>query len=91
MSDKRKARRQQLSHAASIARLENAERIADCVVSDMSAGGARLVVKQPADIPKEFVLLLTESGNVVRRCQVVWSRQNHLGVRFVDAKKKKKK
>ena len=89
MSDKRRNRRQPLSHVATIARVENGERIGECIVRDMSAGGARLVVKEPVELPKSFVLLMSKSGNVLRRCQVVWSRQNHVGVSFLGAGRKK--
>jgi hypothetical protein len=83
MSEKRQGRRQSLAHAAIIAGLEDSKRIADCMVRDVSAGGARLLVKDPGSLPRNFLLLISQSGNVSRRCEVVWTRHNQVGVRFV--------
>jgi hypothetical protein len=83
MSEKRQGRRQSLAHAATIARLEDSTHVADCMVRDVSAGGARLLVKDPGALPRSFLLLISQSGNVSRRCEVVWTRHNQVGVRFV--------
>lgn len=86
--DKRKGRRQALSHRAEIVRVEDGEPLADCLVLDISASGARLGLKSVADIPKEFVLVLSKPGRVLRRCKVVRSAANVLGVTFVGPSKK---
>jgi hypothetical protein len=86
--DKRKGRRQPLTQRAEIARLENGERLADCVVLDISETGARLGVLATADIPKEFVLVVSKAGKVLRRCKVMSSTATELGVAFVGAAKK---
>jgi hypothetical protein len=83
MGEKRQGRRQPLAHADTIAHVDGGKRIADCVVRDVSAGGARLLVKDPGSLPRSFLLLISQSGNVTRRCEVVWTRQNQVGVRFV--------
>ena len=83
MSEKRQGRRQSLAHAATIARLEDSTHVADCMVRDVSAGGARLLVKDPETLPRSFLLLISQSGNVSRRCEVVWTRHNQVGVRFL--------
>jgi hypothetical protein len=83
MSEKRQGRRQPLAHAATIARLEDSQHVADCMVRDVSAGGARLLVKDPGALPRSFLLLISQSGNVSRRCEVVWTRHNQVGVRFL--------
>jgi hypothetical protein len=83
MSEKRKGRRQPLAHAATIVRLEDSKHVADCTVRDVSTGGARLLVKDPGTLPRSFLLLISQSGNVTRRCEVVWIRHNQVGVRFV--------
>lgn len=86
--DKRKGRRQALSHRAEIARIEDGERLADCLVLDISASGARLGLSSVADIPKEFVLVLSKPGRVLRRCKVVRSAANEIGVTFVGPSRK---
>lgn len=52
----------------------------DCIVLDLSEGGARI---RPADIltcPDEFQLATKQGGRVV--CEVVWRRNDIVGVRF---------
>lgn len=53
----------------------------DCVVRNISETGAALEVTSPVGIPAEFNLLI--AGNIAKRpCQVVWVRQNRIGVAF---------
>jgi hypothetical protein len=52
----------------------------DCLVLDLTEGGARI---KPADImicPEEFVLKIQYSP--LRNCEVVWRKNTELGVRF---------
>ncbi|HYB08382.1 MAG TPA: hypothetical protein VEJ16_01780 [Alphaproteobacteria bacterium] len=52
----------------------------DCLVLDLTEGGARI---KPADImicPEEFVLKIQYSA--LRNCEVVWRKNTELGVRF---------
>jgi len=54
----------------------------DCVILNISEGGAKL---RPADMPacpNRFALQL--DGNRSRDCEVVWRKQDFLGVRFVS-------
>ncbi len=53
----------------------------DCVVLDLSEGGARI---KPADMlacPDDFLLATREGGRV--SCKIVWRRNDLAGVRFV--------
>jgi hypothetical protein len=86
--DKRKGRRRPLTHRAEIARLENGEHLADCVVLDISETGARLGLLATGDIPEEFVLVVSKAGNVLRQCKVVRSGATELGVAFVGMRKR---
>lgn len=55
----------------------------DCVIVNMSEGGAKL---RPADMlgcPDEFALQL--HGNNFLDCEVIWRKHNVLGVRFVSS------
>lgn len=54
---------------------------------DISDTGARLLIEEPRDseiddFPSEFILTISKSGNVYRRCKLVWRRNNELGVNF---------
>jgi hypothetical protein len=87
--EKRRGKRRSLSQRAEIARLEDGEPLAGCVVLDMSTTGARLGLKSaPRDLPSEFVLVLSRVGDVSRRCSVVRNGEKEPGVRFVLPSKK---
>jgi hypothetical protein len=53
-----------------------------CAISDISDGGARLVLNSEADLPEQFVLLLTKEGRARRTCRVVWRSGSIVGVEF---------
>jgi hypothetical protein len=52
----------------------------DCVVADISDGGARLVVASP--VPEEFLLRLNDGTDAVHKCRVVWRLDDELGAEF---------
>jgi hypothetical protein len=52
-----------------------------CRVVNISADGAAIDVPNAAFVPDRFELM-TEADRVVRKCQVVWIRQNRIGVAF---------
>ncbi len=54
-----------------------------CVVLDISNGGARLDVHHLASIPQRFRLVIDLEGTE-RTCQVVWRRENSVGVKFIN-------
>jgi hypothetical protein len=57
----------------------------DCVIWDISEGGARLAVALPlADLPHQFTLKLFKDGSVQRNCQVVWMDKRFVGVKFTE-------
>lgn len=56
-----------------------------CVVLDISTGGARLDVHHSAKIPQRFRLVIDLEGTE-RTCEVVWRRENSVGVKFIDGK-----
>jgi hypothetical protein len=57
--------------------------LTECVLGNMSETGAKLVLKAPAEFPKEFVLLLTKDGRVARKCRVAWTADKEVGLVFV--------
>jgi hypothetical protein len=56
-----------------------------CVMSDISEGGARLEFPIGTKLPAKFALSLTETGTVLRYCELRWNRGNAVGVRFLSA------
>ncbi len=53
----------------------------DCMVRNISSGGARLEVANPLGLPRSFTLVI-ESDQFVRRCRPVWSSDIRIGVAF---------
>ncbi len=54
-----------------------------CVILDVSNSGARLDVPATATVPQRFKLMIDSDGSE-RICDVVWRRENAIGIRFVD-------
>jgi PilZ domain len=57
--------------------------IGECRMRDVSAGGARLVHAITDALPAELLLSLSKYGAVRRRCELVWHKDNQIGVRFL--------
>ena len=57
--------------------------IGECRLRDISAGGARFAHAIADDLPAELVLSLSKDGKVRRRCELVWRKDNEIGVRFI--------
>ena len=55
----------------------------DCLVRNMSRGGAKLEFAEPVLVPSELDLIIPLKGDS-RRVQVVWRRAKSLGVSFGD-------
>ena len=53
----------------------------DCVVRNISDGGACLDVASPLGIPSDFDLLFA-NDHAVRPCHVVWRTERRIGVAF---------
>lgn len=84
-ADRRGAERQAINRRAQyIAALGALPR--DCMVIDMSDGGARLYTE--AGLPDEFTLLVSGDAREVRReCRVVWRLGGECGVAFMRAQR----
>jgi hypothetical protein len=78
-----KERRQHERHCINrVAKIQSAGSLArDCLVPDISEGGARLYAEGIV-VPDQFVQLLTGSRTVRRECRVVWRLGNEIGVEF---------
>jgi hypothetical protein len=53
-----------------------------CLLVNVSASGAKLVVEFPDKIPDTFVLVLSRNGGVRRVCDVKWHSGSSIGVKF---------
>lgn len=89
--EKRRGLRRPVGYLATIVRPEDGSHLADCMVLDLSEGGARLRVKAEIELPKRFILMLARVAKVLRRCETVWRRGPEMGVQFVSAPSRKKK
>ncbi len=57
----------------------------ECVIWDISEGGARLAVALPlADLPDSFTLNLFRDESVQQKCEVVWRDRRFVGVKFTS-------
>jgi hypothetical protein len=54
----------------------------DCYVTDISAGGARLMVDEPQAVPSEITLMIEVQDSPPVRCTVVWHLGHQVGVMF---------
>ena len=82
MGELRRYRRVDLSYVARVLSLQ-ADLICDCAIVDVSEGGARIAVLATEMVPDEFLLTLSASSDVSRRCKVAWRRDDEVGVIFV--------
>jgi hypothetical protein len=78
----REPRRCLNNHSAWIAVDDGATKL-DCVVLDVSPGGAKIVLDAPIDVRDTFSLTLVPSHPKQERCEVVWRRGKTYGVKFL--------
>ena len=57
--------------------------VSSCVMTDVSATGAKLILDGAPEVPDEFVLLLSKGGKVHRRCKVIRRFETGIAVKFV--------
>jgi PilZ domain len=56
--------------------------LCQCTMIDVSEGGARLKLEDPAKIPEFFRLVLSRGARIHRSCQVRWRSETEIGVQF---------
>jgi hypothetical protein len=81
MEDRRKHPRIEIEETAYISAGGSSMR---CRLLNISAEGAAVEVPDPAFVPSHFQLM-TEKDRVIRRCRVIWIKQNRIGVAFDQA------
>ena len=79
---RRKSVRRPTDLPALLRSTDNSVPLASCRVADISDGGARLKVERPADVPTDFILVLSLYGHAFRYCQVRWRSATEIGVQF---------
>jgi hypothetical protein len=55
----------------------------DCLVLDVSPGGARIVTDAALDVRDSFVLALVPEHPKRQACEVVWRRGKTYGIKFL--------
>jgi hypothetical protein len=81
-SENRSVKRRFVRHGAKLARADGVT-LGPCQMLDISATGARLKIEPSQRIPDHFLLVLSHTGNLFRKCSVVWREGNTMGVKFV--------
>ena len=64
--------------------------VVECIVRDMSEGGAKLQFKDVGTLPSAFELTVPVDGTI-RPCKIVWARANFVGVEFTGSARLSKK
>jgi hypothetical protein len=80
-ADRRRHSRQTVQLPATVDLLDG-QPPSQCVVTEISALGARISLQNPAQLPDEFVLRFGPSGGPSRKCRLVWRGNEHVGVEF---------
>jgi hypothetical protein len=81
MREARKSPRISLHYAAWIATEDGFNR--QCLVADISSSGARIQID--TRLPERLWLVLTNQGNLRRRCRLIWQSDNEAGLCFDKA------
>jgi hypothetical protein len=82
MDEKRKDCRQSLKYPARIDLGEGSPHL-PCILTDVSASGARILIETPDKIPERFELLLAPEHGTSRHCKVMWRGESQLGLAFI--------
>src|SRR5947209_14866698 len=80
--NRRRDRRQRVYKQARIV-FNNGYAVFDCVVRNISQGGAMLEMETLLGIPRSFQVLLDHDAKA-RPCKVVWRTNKRMGIAFDD-------
>lgn len=67
-----------------VVRRETGQRIVTTHVLDISAGGAKIKLDLFVELPDQFLIILSEGGDVQRLCRLIWRTASEAGVCFVQ-------
>jgi hypothetical protein len=82
LRQKREPRRRRLNQSAWIT-IDGGATNRECLVSDVSQNGAKIILDGATDIRGKFGLALVPNHPRRQQCEVVWRRGKILGIRFV--------
>ena len=54
-----------------------------CIVEDLSATGAKVIIDDPTVLPASFRVAFARDARTGRNCAVVWRRGQTVGAKFV--------
>jgi hypothetical protein len=80
----RKTRRRPKRQAAWIS-YDSGGTLVPCVIWDLSEEGARLGPARAKTLPDVFNLITSKDGTSRRACRVVWRKDRHIGVQFLQS------
>ena len=63
--------------------LGNGSPLLSCTAVNLSRTGAKLAVAARTTLPDRFIVRFTPGGDIAMLCEVVWSREGAVGLRFV--------
>ena len=87
--DKRKSQRYSINRVAKFV-TESGGLPRDCIVTNISEGGARLF-SEAANIPDQFRLLIDGDTPIREECRVVWRLGGEIGVSFITREKERER
>jgi hypothetical protein len=75
-------RREERAQVQLPAWMEAPNRLLPCVLSNLSLRGGEITVSPEIALPKQFALRLTEDGKIRRGCNVMWRKDDRVGISF---------
>ena len=87
--EKRQSKRYSISRVAKFV-TESGALPRDCIVTDISEGGARLF-SEATNIPDQFRLLIDGDTPIREECRVVWRLGGEIGVAFITREKERER
>ena len=82
-TEQRKLRRHPVRQRAKMASMDGSP-LGSCLMLDLSGSGAQLMPEPGVVLPDEFFLLLSWTGQLRRKCSVIWRSDTAIGVRFTS-------
>lgn len=67
-----------------MATLKSTTGFLECIVLDLSRGGAKLAFNAPASLPANAAVALVLEGVGTFRAAAVWQRADYAGIQFLD-------
>jgi hypothetical protein len=77
-----RASRRQLVEIDGMIYDQHGQKLAHCILRNVSVGGAQLELDREAEIPERFLLALSHDGHVQRQCRKIWQFATVVGVKF---------